>query len=146
MFHDFITRYTDIFLKKWEKLQKFLTSFQQKTLAYFNILMFKILMKRQLTMSLVLNNRVLIRLDILDCFKWEKTNQTNTVLLLFNLLGSSLCLFLPFTKDSWRTSYNLWACNIMRIISLYIHVYWNKNTFLLLWSKIRKLHIKFHAY
>ena len=58
MFHDFITKYTDIFVEKMRA--KASHSFSMKNIGVCQILTFEILTKRYLTTSLVLNNRALI--------------------------------------------------------------------------------------
>ena len=65
MFYDFIDKYTDIFVEKVRKAfawQKLFTIFSTKNLGILQIYMFEILTKRQLTTSLVLNNRTLVSL------------------------------------------------------------------------------------
>ena len=58
MFYDFITKYTDIFVKKGKPLQcKSFSYFSTKNTGIFQILTFEILTKRKLTTSLVLNYR-----------------------------------------------------------------------------------------
>ena len=59
MFYDFITQTTDIFVEKMREAFA-LTLFQQNKTGIFEILTFEILTSRQLTTSLVLNNRALV--------------------------------------------------------------------------------------
>ena len=61
MFYDFITKYTDDFVEKKMReafaLQKASHIFSTKNIGVCQTLTFEILMKRELTMSLVLNRQ-----------------------------------------------------------------------------------------
>ena len=62
MFYDFITKHTDVFVEKMSAAfaMQMLLTFLTKNIRIFQILTFKILTKRYLTTSLVLNNRAQI--------------------------------------------------------------------------------------
>ena len=60
MFYDFITKYTEIFVKKLREAFKTFSHFFNKNIGVFEILTIEILTTRELTTLLVSNSRALV--------------------------------------------------------------------------------------